>query len=471
MTNEVVLLASDDAQLCNSWQSYLRSRGYEVHVAGHAGEATSCMAAHPADIAILDWDLPPDGGEYLALEFCREYPQASYFLFCGFVSGEMVERARALGAVDCLELTGDIGALWADVEQAIGGQVEAMRPEDGPDALRALVGGSPSIVQLRSRIRQLAQVIDPVLIVGESGTGKELVARALHSLRCSGDQRFEAVNCAGIPEELLESALFGHVKGAFTGASYDRKGSMQLAGQGTLFLDEIGDMSAALQAKLLRAIEERKFRPVGGDRDLEFQGRIVCATNKDLAELNTLGEFREDLYYRIAVHTIVVSPLRERKDDVPVLVEHFVAGSCGDQPKQFSDDAMRALEDYPFPGNVRELSSLVRQASLTASHRQMVMRRDLPEHVLRPRATGLTEEGEKDPFSLTYEQAKRAAVERFQREYLAEMLRKANGNQTRAAKLAGMNRASFCRLAKMLGLIGEAQTSPEGGGENPGSGK
>ena len=459
MASKSVLLAVADGQLSVSWEAYLRGISYEVIAITHC-QAAEGLTSQDVGLAIVEWDLPPDGGESLVLDIHREHPQTKCFLVCGFVSGEMVDRARALGAIDCLELGGNISDLWQQIEEAASGETTSVVPDSEPGPLDALIGESAGMVELRSLVRRIADSRDPLLIAGESGTGKELVAKALHDLRCGDAMPFEAVNCAGIPEELLETTLFGHVKGAFTSAIRDSRGHMELAGEGTLFLDEIGDMSPVLQAKLLRATEERRFRPVGGDHDIHFAGRIVCATNQDLDDLMATGDFRSDLYYRIAVHTILIPALRERKGDIVLLARHFLKQTDTGEFKDLSPEAIQALEAYSFPGNVRELTSIVKQAALTAAHRHTIMRRDLPESVLRSQPGHAGADDEDDPYSLPYDEAKRVVLQRFQRDYLTRKMEEADGNQTEAARLAGTGRSSFCRLLSKHGLTrGRAASS------------
>jgi two-component system response regulator PilR (NtrC family) len=299
----------------------------------------------------------------------------------------------------------------------------------------------------------VARTSSTVLVHGESGTGKELIARAIHFASPRAEARFLSINCGALPENLLESELFGHVRGAFTGAVREKKGLFQEADRGTLFLDEIGEMTPAMQVKLLRALQERTVRPVGGNREEAVDVRIIAATNQDLETLIDGGEFREDLYYRINVIPLHLPPLRQRREDIPLLVEHFLKKFSEEmdlgEPRRISVEAMRVLEAYPWPGNVRELENAIERA-VALSPEPTLTTRDLPAHLLegRPVASAdvtLPEEG------LDLE----AHLERIRAELMTQALDRAGGVQTKAAELLGMSFRSFRYYARKVGVTGD----------------
>ena len=317
-----------------------------------------------------------------------------------------------------------------------------------------IIGESQVILNLLGAIERAGPTNGWVLIQGENGTGKELVAREIHRLSPRKDRAFVDINCAAIPENLIESELFGYEKGAFTGAMTQKKGKFEVASGGTLFLDEIGDMSLPVQAKVLRVLQEKKFQRVGGNRDVSVDVRVIAASNKNLEELIRKREFRDDLFYRLNIIPITVPPLRERPEDIPLLLRHFIHDLVeheGLKPKQFSEEATRLLCLYPWPGNVRELRNLIER--LLIMEAEPVIERSAIERILGNRSSSSS--GPEDILSL------RDAREGFERDYIQDVLRKCGGNMTRASEVLRVDRTSLYRKLKS----GPAEESPvdEGG--------
>jgi two-component system response regulator HydG len=313
-----------------------------------------------------------------------------------------------------------------------------------------LVGVSPAMRKLRDAVTRLGTQDVSVLIRGESGTGKELVARALHEggPRCTG--RFVALNCGAIPETLIDSELFGHVKGAFTGATTDRAGVFVEASGGTLFLDEIGDMPIAVQARLLRVLQEGSVRAIGGSGERKVDVRVVAATHVDLGAAVEVARFRQDLFYRLNVVVLNVPPLRERVDDLPLLAAHFLRKHGGDHPPAIEPDTLDQMSAYPWPGNVRELENALMHA-LALRHGETIGPESLPFHV-----AALAKGSQKIPLARPeiqpFSDAKRQAVTAFEQGYLTRVLREAKGSVSEAARLAGLDRANFRRLMQRYGM-------------------
>jgi len=328
-------------------------------------------------------------------------------------------------------------------------QIESFRRElRAADRFHGMIGVSPAMRRVFDLVANAAQSDAPVIIYGESGTGKELVARAIHAESDRAEKPFIALNCAAIPENLLESELFGHVKGAFTGAVGNKSGLFELADLGTLFLDEVGELTPPLQVKLLRAIQEKTIRRVGGTSDRRVDVRILAATNRRLEDEVAAGRFREDLYYRLNVIQIGLPPLRDRSEDIPLLVQHFVekyAGELGKPVPAFSEAAMKRLLDYPFPGNVRELENMVERA-VALSPGGTIGPESLPPSVLEPTARGSAAKLPADGANLD------SLVNEFERGLLREALRQSRGVKKRAAHLLGISFRSFRYRLEKLGM-------------------
>ncbi len=367
-----ILIVDDEKNIQLTLSRALSMEGYAVETAGGGREALEKIAAQPVDAVVMDVRMPDlDGLE--VLERARQTrPDLPVVIMSGQGSLETVRQAFKLGAFDFLEkpIT-EKEKLLAAVRNALA--MRSLAEENAALRRQAGAGGSemigegPAMKKLFEIIRRAAPSEGRVLLTGENGTGKELVARALHDLSRRKDGPFVKLNCAAVPAELIESELFGHERGAFTGAVAARRGKFELADRGTLFLDEVGDMPPAMQAKVLRVLQEGEFERVGGQQTLRCDVRVVAATNKDLQEEVRAGRFREDLYYRINVVPIHAPPLRERKEDVPELAARFLAEACernGRRPMTFARDAVAALQAHDYPGNVRELRNLVERIAI-----------------------------------------------------------------------------------------------------------
>ncbi len=372
MTPASILVVDDEPNMCRTLGILLQDEGRRrVRAALSVDQALAALCDEPADVVVCDLSMPGRTGLELLADTRRLYPETRVILMTAFSTVQSAVEAMRLGASEYLTKPFDNDELLAAVDKAL----DYRPPTKVQRELRALerdrlcdmVGSSPPMQQLFTRLGRVATSDATVLVTGESGTGKELIARALHTLSRRAPRPFVAINCAALPEALLESELFGHERGAFTGAHRTKVGRLEQADQGTLFLDEIGEMSLGVQAKLLRVIETRAFERLGGLQTIAADLRIVAATNRDLARRIAEGSFREDLFYRLNVITLAAPPLRERGDDVLHLARLFVAEKCAElglPPRPLGASARTALQQHPFPGNVRELQNLIERAVL-----------------------------------------------------------------------------------------------------------
>ena len=437
-------------------------RNYTIAEAASVDEARRRVAAEKPDLIILDINLPGTSGlEYLK-ELSSQETAPPVVMITAHGSERTAVEAIKSGAYDYLAKPFEVDDLRLVVKNAL--EAAALRRENARlrEELKAargagdLMGSSDQMRKVYDLISKVAATDVTVLIHGESGTGKELAARAIHDQsahRRNGD--FIAMNCAALPSELIESELFGHEKGAFTGAATQRKGKFEMAGGGTVFLDEIGDMSLNTQAKLLRVLEERKVERLGGSQPIPVDVRVISATNRDLASAVATEKFRADLYYRLRVVQIDLPPLRRHKEDIPLLAEHFL-GICSEKYKlkcvAISADAMKRLVAYNWPGNVRELRNAIERSAVLADGTSLSAD-DLPPEIgdLRPSAPLPAQAGEEVieiPFNSDYREAKRD----FERMYIERVLGESGGNVTRAAERIGMHRQSLQQKLKELGL-------------------
>src|SRR5512147_31890 len=388
-----ILVVDDEDAIVSSLSSILQDEGYEVSVAKSGADALRAYTTDPPDLTLLDIWMPDMDGLETLRRIKELVPTAQVMMMSGHGSIETAVKAIKLGAYDYIEKPLSLENVTLRVKHAL----DQYRLEEENRSLRTkvekrleLVGQSPAMQQLRQLIETAGPTNSRVLIGGENGTGKELVARAIHMHSVRADHPFVAVNCAAIPETLIESELFGHEKGSFTGATSMKRGQFEQADGGTLFLDEIGDMSLNTQAKVLRALQEQQFTRVGGTKLMKVDVRVLAASNKDLLKEIEKGAFREDLYYRLNVVTIIVPPLRERREDVPLLMDHFLkvfAAKNGKTLRGFSREARDALMRYDYPGNVRELENLVERA-VVLCRGDVIGRGDLPLTIDEPEASG-----------------------------------------------------------------------------------
>jgi two-component system nitrogen regulation response regulator NtrX len=444
-----VLVVDDEPGIRQSLCGVLADEGYEAQAAA-GGEECLKELSKGYELLLLDvWLEGIDGMETLAR--IQEIPFAErpiVVMISGHGTIETAVRATKLGAFDFLEKPLTIEKVSVVVNNAIRHrrlELENKRLKEDGESRYRIIGESVPMKALRQQLTLMAGTNGRVLIYGESGTGKELVARAIHAMSQRASDPFIEVNCAAIPEELIESELFGHRKGSFTGAHEDKVGKFQKADGGTLFLDEVGDMSLKTQAKVLRALDEHRFEPVGAAEWIQADVRVVAATNKHLEEEIERGNFREDLFYRLNVIPFYVPPLRERIEDVVLLADHFLkefTTAYGRKPKELTPEAYRVLKEYRWPGNVRELRNLMERIVIMSPQ----VRIDTRHIPLQPsRRAGL--DRPMDGFGSLHEV--RAAVER---EYILRKLDETKGNVTRTAELLGLERSHLYRKMKVLGI-------------------
>ena len=451
-----ILIVDDEEAIRTSLRSILEDEGYDVAVAATGAEALKIYGTDPPDLMILDiWMPEMDGLE--TLRRVKEFvPTTQVMMISGHGSIETAVKAIKLGAYDYIEKPLSLENVTLRVRHAL----EQYRLAQENRSLRTkvqqkfeLVGHSQAMQRLRELIQTAGPTNSRVLIGGENGTGKELVARAIHMHSTRSDHPFVAVNCAAIPETLIESELFGHEKGSFTGATSMKRGQFEQADGGTLFLDEIGDMSLSTQAKVLRALQEQQFTRVGGTKLMKVDVRVLAASNKDLEKEIGKGQFREDLFYRLNVVPIVVPPLRERREDIPALVRHFMkihAEEQGLRIKEVSPEATAALQQYDWPGNIRELRNLI--------ERLMIM---VPGYViegaqavmsLQGRTTGAVSVPVQaaNPLLTKPYDSLRDARNAFEKEYISRKLREHHWNISRTAEDLKIERSHLHRKIKLL---------------------
>jgi DNA-binding NtrC family response regulator len=450
-----VLLADDEPSIRLTVGDALKGAGYAVTLAADGAEAMRCIESRPFDLVISDIRIPKVDGLTIFKNVRQIAPHTDIVLITAF--GEVADAVMALrgGAHDYLTKPFDIDELLVRIQRlaerrAMQGELENARlalAKQGSSAL--IVGQSPVMLQLTKRLETVASSDVSVVVTGESGTGKELVARTLHTLSPRRDRPFVAVNCAAFPETLIEAELFGHERGAFTGAVKRRDGRFKAADGGTLFLDEIGEIPAMVQAKLLRVLQEGVIEPLGTNQGIKVDVRIVCATHRNLKELISSGRFREDLYYRLNVLDLHVPALRDRRGDLPLLVEYFLRkfGKADAQPPSIAPRAWAALSHYGFPGNVRELEHAMRHAVVLAAGREIDLEH-LPADI-----AGAAPRAETHDSSIIRPLA--TAAKEFEREYLLRVLQITKGKRAVAADLLGISRKNLWEKLRAHGVSDE----------------
>src|SRR5215210_5845405 len=448
-----ILIVDDERGIRDTLRAVMEDEGFVAEAVATGEECLKALGKRAYGCILLDVWLPGiDGLE--TLERMRDAgSDASVVMISGHGNIETAVRATKLGAFDFIEKPLSIEKTVLTVRNALRQQKLELINADMAAALAkeyTMVGESVAMRALRKQISVVAPTDGRVLIYGESGTGKELVAHAIHAGSRRAAAPFIEVNSAAIPEELIESELFGHVKGAFTGATAAKKGKFELADGATLFMDEIGDMSARVQAKVLRVLEEQRFEPVGSNQSVRVDVRILAATNKRLEVEIEQGNFRSDLFYRLNVIPFELPPLRERLEDVPLLVEHFnqkFSTAYGKRPKRFEAEALDALQSYSWPGNVRELRNTIERVVIMHS-KVRVGASDLP-----------TLGGEEPPAASFRFPSFKEATDAYHREFIQRKLAEAEGNVSRAAELMGVDRSHLYRRMKALGIQGRGERS------------
>jgi len=434
------LILEDERSLQEILKILLEEFSFNVTSAYTLEEARNCLRNKQFDIALIDLRLPDGNGMEIVEEIKTNSPETEVVIITAFASAETIKKAFELGVYDYIEKPFKLEDLRIIIRN-IKDKLE-LKKQVSASEIPQLIGKSPAMEKLKETIMKIAPYDVNVLITGESGTGKELVAKAIHNLSNRKNKPFVAINCAALPSELLESELFGYKKGAFTGASKDKKGLIEVANGGTLFLDEIGDMPTSLQAKLLRFLETQKFIPLGSTEEKEVNVRIIAATNKNLKEEVKKGNFREDLFYRLSTIHIHIPPLRERKEDIPLLADFFtkeLSQKYNKEIKRISQNFIKYLMNLPLEGNVRELKNIIEREIIMCDGETLGKGTVTPEttsSLLPP----LTEEG----VNL------KEILKNVEKEYLLKALELAEGKKTEAAKLLGLTFREFrYRLSKL----------------------
>ncbi|MCG2723020.1 MAG: sigma-54 dependent transcriptional regulator [Thermodesulfovibrionales bacterium] len=440
MPSPVILVVDDEEGIRESLTGIFEDEGYAVLASGSGEEAMKVIKEQSPDLILLDvWLTGMDGIETLKL-MKEVKPNIPVIIISGHGNIELAVKATRMGAYDFLEKPLSLERVVLTAQRAIERyslEVENKSLREDLTRKWRIIGSSPKMVHLLEQVEMAAKSNSRVLILGESGSGKELIAHILHEKSTRAKKPFIEMNCAAIPQELIESELLGHEKGSFTGAFERKNGKFELADEGTLFLDEVGDMSLSTQAKVLRVLETQEFQRVGGNRNIKVDVRIITATNKDLFEEVKKGNFREDLLFRLNVIPIVIPSLREKREDIPALVEYFLeyfALEYRQKPKKMTPEALKKLEGYDWPGNIRELRNMI--------ERLVIM---TPAQVITPKNIILGESTRSDYFSLTTLKESREA---FEKEFITRKLEENNWNISRTAETLDIERSNLHRKIK-----------------------
>ena len=455
-TRAKLLVVDDERSMRELLSIVLRREGYDVTLAENGRAAIDQLERGRFDLLVSDIKMPDMTGVDVLRAAKRIDPDILGIMITAFASADTAIEAMRLGAHDYLSKPFDVDELKMKVRNAL--EQRLLRQENvllkralgSTHQFANIVGRSDKMLAIFKLIEQIARTDSTVLVTGESGTGKEWVARAIHFYSLRRDRPFVALNCGALPETLLESELFGHMKGAFTGASANKKGLIEAAEKGTLFLDEIGEMTPMMQVKLLRVLQERKFRRLGGVEELEGSMRVIAATNQDLNKMIADRKFREDLFYRINVIPIHLPPLRDREEDIPLLAEYFLAkyrDQMGKDIHGLSQETMDLLDAYEWPGNIRELENVIERA-VALEKSQTILPESLPEHIAKRVAKGPAAAGLLPESGFNLEEH----VEGLEKEYITQALVRAGGVQVKAAELLGMSFRSFRYYAKKYNL-------------------
>lgn len=448
-----ILIVDDEPSIRDSLGGLLSDEGFEILTAANGYEALKVMDKDSPDLVLLDIWMPGMDGIETLKEIKKSNPYIQVIIITGHGTVETAVRATKLGAFDLIQKPLSIDKVILSINNALNFR----RLEEENRYLRkktlekhSITGNSPIVAQLKSQINAVAPTDSSVLISGENGTGKELVARTIHQLSTRNEHPLIDVNCAAIPEELIESELFGHEKGSFTGAVAKKIGKFELASSGTIFLDEIGDMSLVTQAKILRVLQEQQFQRVGGSRTLQVDVRVIAASNKDLEQEIKAGTFREDLFYRINVVPVRVPALKERREDIPLLVETFLIENTkkGLGPrKQMDDKALAILNDYRWPGNVRELKNLTERLTIMVQD-ETIHAADIPA----PYNPALSDETAGEEIAFLNADSFKEAKKAFEKAYMTRKLMDNDNNISKTARVIGVERSYLHKKIKQLGV-------------------
>jgi len=462
-TSGAVLIIDDEPAIRESLQTLLEAEGYTVETAADGESGLKSMAAHPFDLVLLDFALPDHNGLEILKEIRERDPGMAVIMITAYGTVENAVRAIQSGATNFIQKPWDNEKLLADVRASI---TRRLTEEENIHLKRALkqrynfqniVGKSEAMLRIFDLVQQVAPSRSTILLQGESGTGKELIAKAIHMNSARRDHPFIPVNAGSMPTELLESSLFGHVKGAFTSAIASKKGLFEVANKGTIFLDEIGTMSMETQAKILRVLQDRKFMHVGGVQEIQVDVRVIAATNIDLRQAVKEGHFREDLFYRLNVITIELPPLRNRKEDIPLMVEFFLKKFCEENdkpPRIVTPEAMRPLVDYNWPGNVRELENAIERAVVLSSGASISP--DLLPENITGRASSFS------IASLSPDASLFEIVEDCERRIIIDMLERCGWNQTEAAEKFHVPLSTLNQKIKRLNIEIKKRSARDG---------
>ena len=461
-----ILIVDDEQSYRQLLTLVFESDGHTVRSATNGREALDVIQSEPADVIISDVKMPDMDGIEMLRAVRETQPDLGVVLMTAFASVETAREAFKLGADDFIQKPFDVEELKLIVKKTLEKQAlidenrAFKRAQRERGSVKNIIGNSAKMLAIFQMIETVAEVQSTVLITGESGTGKELVARAIHDLSPRAERPFISINCGAFTETLLESELFGYIKGSFTGANANRKGLFEAANKGTIFLDEIGEMSPAMQVKLLRVLQERRIRPVGAHDEIPIDARVIAATNRDLKQMSDEGSFREDLFYRVSVIPIHLPPLRERRDDIPELVSHFIHKFCQQAGRDVtvSPKTMQMLENYMWHGNVRELEHTIERA-VALERGEEIQPERLPDHI-----TNYNPERVNAEFDLPDEGLNLVAhLESLEKTYVLEALKKTAGSQTKAADLLQMQVRSLRHLLDKHDIRGLSSQMRNGG--------
>jgi DNA-binding NtrC family response regulator len=465
LNSESILVVDDEAQLREGIVSYLNQEGYEIQQASTGEDALALLKETPFDILITDMKLPGVDGNTVLQEALSIYPDLIGIIITGYGTVESAVQAMKNGAYDYIAKPFQLMEVSLLVRQALERRRLKLENAYLKTQLKEkyrfenIIGNSKPMQEIFQLVETIAATNSTVLITGETGTGKELIARAIHFNSLRKDQKIVSINCGAIPETLLESELFGHVKGAFTGAHQTRIGRFEQAHKGTIFLDEIATMSPALQVKLLRVLQEREFERVGGMETIKVDVRIIAATSANLKEMVERNEFRSDLYYRLNVIPIHLSALRDRREDIPLLTKHFVKKYCQGsnmEIKTAAQEAMKMLMNYSWPGNIRQLENAIERAVALVGPRNVILPSDLPAEVQKTSANLFLSEIYIPDEGVNFN----TEVSNVEKELIMQSLRKSGGNKKQAAKLLNLKRTTLIEKLKRLNLMDHLNQEP-----------